>query len=1029
MKSMLRILLLTMIVCCWSCSGEKDDPINPTPKPEEKPKIEVTTTAPVLAQEGGTASVTFTSSADWTIDVTEGRAVSWCTVSPTSGSKGTNTLTVTTTGNDTYDERNAKVTIKAGATSQSFTVTQKQKDGLTVTSNKVEIGSDGGNFSIEAKANVSLTYEIEEVAKEWITADESRALSTKTLKFNAKANEEREHRQGTITLKGGDGLTETVTVYQEGEKPTLVITSNDVIVGSDGETIKIELKSNVDYTMVLPNVDWITKEESRAISAYTHYLTIAPNESYDQRSAMVYVNNETEGLKDSISITQSQLDAIIVAKNEYEVAPEGGQLDFKVSSNVDFEVSVSVDWIKQNTVSRGLSEKVLGFTIEENEGTENREGEITVSYQQIKQIINIKQKSLIAQKHREALIALYKATNGDNWYYNTNWCSDKPIYEWYGVNHCYSNWTPIESDVVVSLFLSGNRLDGEFPEELSVFMDTCPIEEFTISGNGLYGSIPDKVFNHPKWNELGWEIISQNPWYYENKKLIELDNYNLKVKDKPITVINTGITTSSHELLKDNKLTIVYQVTEEGSYKNTHEFSEHNINTHLDYHNKGLSTIYCFSRLSCTNEELKQWYNNLPDNVPEDILITTEFPYGTSRYHIGNINIYDSNGNLVYHLMKVYCPEDDSHEKWYDHKVDSVLRSHLGEPETHPKFKFDMYTSTDYSRDGEVVTLQKATQGQGINLTFMGEAFVDKDMETGGLYEQKMKEGMEKFFSIEPYKSLRNRFNVYAVKVVSPNAEFIDEAIHRINLNDSICFAYAQKIPDADKNPPMVSVISNTVYNDRLFWDRSFTGMYTDGSFVAYMLEEISNVLIHESGGHGFANLLDEYVEPGLENSTLSQDEATLLDNMWSTYSWGANVDWRSDATTVKWSHFLKDSRYANEGLGLYEGAYLYGHGAYRPTENSMMRYNDSPFNAPSREQIYKRVMQLSEGENWKYDYEEFVKFDEKSRNAASRAVFKPLTEEEQKEYIKNHRPPRFIKGTWRDAIKNGKNNIVVPYR
>jgi hypothetical protein len=72
--------------------------------------------------------------------------------------------------------------------------------------------------------------------------------------------------------------------------------------------------------------------------------------------------------------------------------------------------------------------------------------------------------------------------------------------------------------------------------------------------------------------------------------------------------------------------------------------------------------------------------------------------------------------------------------------------------------------------------------------------------------------------------------------------------------------------------------------------------------------------------------------------------------------------------------------------------------------------------------------MQLSEGENWKYDYEEFVKFDEKNRNAASRAVFKPLTEAKRKEYIKNHRPPRFIKGTWRDAIKR-KDNIVVPFR
>jgi hypothetical protein len=149
MKNMLHILLLTMIICCWSCgSGGEDVPTpTPTPKPEEKPKVEVTTSAPVLTQEGGTASVTFTSTADWTIDVTESRAVSWCTVSPTSGGKGTNTLTITTVGNDTYEERNAKVTIKAGATTQSFIITQKAAPAPDPDEEKgtgAEIESGGG---------------------------------------------------------------------------------------------------------------------------------------------------------------------------------------------------------------------------------------------------------------------------------------------------------------------------------------------------------------------------------------------------------------------------------------------------------------------------------------------------------------------------------------------------------------------------------------------------------------------------------------------------------------------------------------------------------------------------------------------------------------------------------------------------------------------------------------------------------------------------------------------------------------------
>lgn len=34
------------------------------------------------------------------------------------------------------------------------------------------------------------------------------------------------------------------------------------------------------------------------------------------------------------------------------------------------------------------------------------------------------------------------------------------------------------------------------------------------------------------------------------------------------------------------------------------------------------------------------------------------------------------------------------------------------------------------------------------------------------------------------------------------------------------------------------------------------------------------------------------------------------------------------------------------------------------------------PFNAPSRETIYKHIMQWSEEESWAYDYEEFVKAD-----------------------------------------------------
>ena len=109
---------------------------------------------------------------------------------------------------------------------------------------------------------------------------------------------------------------------------------------------------------------------------------------------------------------------------------------------------------------------------------------------------------------------------------------------------------------------------------------------------------------------------------------------------------------------------------------------------------------------------------------------------------------------------------------------------------------------------------------------------------------------------------------------------------------------------------------------------------------------------------------------------TATDDDREYLDRIWADYGWGANIDWRDDPQSIKWSKFLSDTRYNDENLGIYEGAFLVGHGLYRATEQSMMNKNDTPFNAPSREAIYKRIMQYSEGDDWQYDYEEFVNFD-----------------------------------------------------
>lgn len=636
------------------------------------------------------------------------------------------------------------------------------------------------------------------------------------------------------------------------------------------------------------------------------------------------------------------------------------------------------------------------------------------------------------KKTRQLLEAFFRKTGGEQWLRNDNWLSDKPFDNWFGINSTFSNQN---SNDVLTLDLTNNKLSGTFPEELTGIMDlVCEgwynaegyyISPISLMDNLFYGSIPDAVKNHKLWSKVGWDIIRQSQ--VEEDEL-DLTNSNLYVDDIQVEDIfsDESTTNSLHEIFKKNKLTQIIYRPEMSADAIQENIPDKQINIILDYQNKGLGTlIFCGTSTEANENNFKNEVSSIYGEVKGIQWLRGKTPVRNQSFTY----IFDSNGQLVSRAQyNPSCPHHD-HELAFERNA-AFLHSELGEPEEHPLFTSEMYTSSDYSQDGKYITLQTATEGQGINLVFLGEAFVDKDMASGGLYERTMKEAMEQFFMYEPYKSFRNRFNVYAVKAVSPNSACTEGATQAINHNNEKCFEYAKNTPNVDKHPLMVTVVYKKVIWDS-YMGRSHCYMYDDGSFVAYLYQglEDTSTLTHEAGGHGFGGLLDEYTEAKYENMALPEELKTELDNDWALYRQGANVDWRNDASTVKWSHFLNDKRYENEGLGLYEGAYLYGYGVYRPTNNSMMRYNYGSFNAPSREEIYKRIMQRSEGDSWTYDYEEFVKYDAINRNAASRSASRTLTEAERQEYIKNHQPPTFIKGTWRDAMKNGKDKIVVPLR
>ena len=107
---------------------------------------------------------------------------------------------------------------------------------------------------------------------------------------------------------------------------------------------------------------------------------------------------------------------------------------------------------------------------------------------------------LVTRSDRKVLEALYEATGGPAWSDRTNWMSDAPLSDWFGV---YTD----RDGRVTSLRLSQNGLRGEIPPDLA---DLTNLQGLNLWGNELSGKIPPELDALAKleWLHLGGNQLS-----------------------------------------------------------------------------------------------------------------------------------------------------------------------------------------------------------------------------------------------------------------------------------------------------------------------------------------------------------------------------------------------------------------------------------------------------------------------------------------------------------------------------------------
>lgn len=361
--------------------------------------IELSSDTIVLGSSECSEIIEFKTTGFWVAEL-DSNAKKWCTLNIRSGNSGDNKLVIKLSANESYDERNASLTIKCGSEKKIITITQKQLGAIITNSNKVELDFLACEFSIGVKANITVSYEITENAAEWISIkaeDNTRGFSEYIYTFTVTDNDNISLREGEIIFTGEDGTVEVVTVYQQGEVDALILKNKncdgDFLVDSRGGIYKIEVKSNIEYEMVLPNVEWIHESSTRTISTYTHYLEIAPNTNYEYREATLIVRSKDGQLEDRLNVVQSQQNAIIIAKDMYNVTSEENLLNLIIESNVDFRVDIPVEWVSicDNNLTRSLTENIVTLKIDKNPTREKRTSVVSFRYEDIVQDITIVQ--------------------------------------------------------------------------------------------------------------------------------------------------------------------------------------------------------------------------------------------------------------------------------------------------------------------------------------------------------------------------------------------------------------------------------------------------------------------------------------------------------------------------------------------------------------------------------------------------------------------------------------------------------------
>ena len=256
----------------------------------------------------------------------------------------------------TVKQAGANATLSVSPAELTFTANTESKS-LDVTSNTAWTAASGASWAKLNKTNGSGNAQIA------VTAEENTAIT---------------QRSATITIKTADGkASATVKVTQSAANVIFSVDKNEHSVAAAGGDFSVKVTRNIGYK-INSQPEWVKqtgKVPSGNTDTYT-FKTEVNTSTAAREGVIVFCNDNNECVP--VTVKQAGANATLsVSPAELTFTAKPESKSFSVSSNTDWSVASSADWVKIGTTS-GSGNAQVTASAEENTATTQRTATITL---------------------------------------------------------------------------------------------------------------------------------------------------------------------------------------------------------------------------------------------------------------------------------------------------------------------------------------------------------------------------------------------------------------------------------------------------------------------------------------------------------------------------------------------------------------------------------------------------------------------------------------------------------------------------